>query len=229
MKGGAVRSRKSSALQAVVHHAVVVLGASALTMLFFLVLPLLQAIAEKPDPDYMLRDADAARLPEDEPELEPEPEEEEEEEEPEEEPPELMEDTAPPSLSDLEVALNPVFTGGWMSGDIALSPGSGAGGGGGIDALFDQAELDRPPRPIYQPSPVLSAKMRERTPATVVVRLIVDERGGVGNARVESSTDPTFDRSALTAVKRWKFEAGRRGGKPVSWPMQVPITFPKGG
>ena len=57
---------------------------------------------------------------------------------------------------------------------------------------------------------------------------IVDERGRVVEPRVRNSTDPIFEKSALTAVKRWRFEPGKRNGKPVRFRMLVPITFPKG-
>jgi len=32
----------------------------------------------------------------------------------------------------------------------------------------------------------------------------------------------------MLAVKRWKFEPGKRGGKPVRFRMLAPITFPEG-
>jgi len=43
---------------------------------------------------------------------------------------------------------------------------------------------------------------------------------------VQSSPDPVFERPALTAVKQWKFEPGKRGGQAVRFRMRVPITFP---
>ncbi len=36
------------------------------------------------------------------------------------------------------------------------------------------------------------------------------------------------DSAALTAVKQWKFEPGKRNGKAVRFRMRVPISFPKG-
>ena len=38
----------------------------------------------------------------------------------------------------------------------------------------------------------------------------------------------TAERPALAAVKKWKFEPGKKGGEPVRFRMRVPITFPKG-
>jgi protein TonB len=45
---------------------------------------------------------------------------------------------------------------------------------------------------------------------------------------VQSSSDPVFEAPSLAAVKQWKFEPGKRNGKPVRFRMRVPITFPEG-
>jgi len=42
---------------------------------------------------------------------------------------------------------------------------------------------------------------------------------------VQQSPDPVFDRAALDAIKKWKFEPGKRNGKPVRFRMRQPITF----
>jgi protein TonB len=56
----------------------------------------------------------------------------------------------------------------------------------------------------------------------------VDRDGRVRNAKVLSSTDPAFEGAALSAVKKWKFEPGKRKGQAVRFRMRVPVTFPKG-
>ncbi|MDF1838270.1 MAG: energy transducer TonB, partial [Planctomycetota bacterium] len=89
-------------------------------------------------------------------------------------------------------------------------------------------ELDQKPRATYRAQPVISSALRKRAPATVHVMFIVDERGRVNKPKVKKSTDPAFDRAAITAIKKWKFEPAKKDGKPVSKKMVVPITFPKG-
>ena len=42
---------------------------------------------------------------------------------------------------------------------------------------------------------------------------------------MQKSSHPAFEQPALQAVRRWRFEPGKRGGKPVSFKMRVPITF----
>jgi len=209
-----------------VQQAQTFLGAAALTLACFLVLPVMQAIAKSPDDLIGLAEVDTANLP---PPPPPPPEEEPEEEpEPEEQPPELMEDVQPLDLSQLELALDPGMSDGWLGGDFAVNLNTiGGGAGEDVDALFSLADLDNPPRAIYQPSPAMDARIRKRVPGTVKVLFIVDQRGRVTNPIVKSSTDPVFERAAVSAVKQWKFEPGKRNGKPVRFRMLAPITFPK--
>ena len=205
------------------HGAGVVLGAVTLTLVCFLVLPLLQMINLPPTADLVVQSVDTA-LP---PPPSPPPEKTEKEPDPEEKPPELMEDAPPLDLSQLELALNP-GDGSGLAGEFAnqLSPLTSSGKD--VEALFSMADLDQKPRAIYQPGPVLNKQVRQKAPGTVYIIFIVDQRGRVENPIVQKSSDPVFERSALAAVKQWKFEPGKRNGQPVRFRMRVPITFPKG-
>jgi protein TonB len=160
----------------------------------------------------------------------PPPEEEKEEEpEPEEQPPELMEESPPIDLSQLELALNPGFSGDWTAGDFGVKLNTtAASGSSSAEALFSLADLDQKPRAIFQPAPIITPQLRQRTPGTVYIIFIVDERGRVENPIVQSSSDPLFEAPALAAVKQWKFEPGKRNGQTVRFRMRVPMTFPKG-
>jgi protein TonB len=213
------------------HRLWVILGAAGLTLAFFIVLPLMQTISRPPTDDLLLQSVDVADVP---PPPPPPEEERKEESEPEEKPPELVEAPPPLDLSQLELALNPILGDGLLgSGDFAVKlstavANSSGQGGGDADAVFSIADLDQTPRPIYQASPTLTSETRRKAPGKVNVIFIVDEGGRVVDPRVRSSTDAVFEQPALNAVKRWKFEAGKRAGKPVRFRMLAPITFPKG-
>ena len=118
----------------------------------------------------------------------------------------------------------------WMGGDFAVKLNNVAAGGEGadVDALFSMADLDQPPRVIYQPGPILTPQLRKKAPGTVYILFIVNQSGRVENPMVQKSSDPVFEAPAMTAVKQWKFEPGKRNGKPVRFRMRVPISFPKG-
>jgi protein TonB len=219
------KESKESLIGAVVHRLMVSLGAGGLTLLFFLVLPLMQSLQQPPDTDLIVQAMDTAVLEAPPPPVEEEPEEEPEQEE---EPPELIEEAPPLDLSQLELALNPTFADGLAEGDFAVKLNSTIGEAGNVDSLFSITDLDQKPRVMFQPSPVLTPEIRKKAPGSVSIVFVVDQQGKVENPVVQHSTDPAFEKPALAAVKQWKFEAGRRDGQPVRFRMRVPITFPKG-
>lgn len=219
-----MRQRSVSALARFFHRFGVVGGSVGMTLALFLVLPLLQRLGEKPDDMVRLVEMNTAVLPPPPPVIE---EVEEEEPEPEEEPPELQEQPEMLDLSQLELALNPGLGDGWFAGDFAVDLNAIGGAKANADALFSMADLDQKPRVLYRANPVWNAKMRKLAPGTVYILFVVDERGRVKDPKVQSSTDPAFERAALTAVKQWKFEPGKRKGEPVQFRMRQPITFPK--
>jgi protein TonB len=211
--------------RACLHRLLVATGAFGLTLAFFLVLPLMETIGQTAEADLIVQSVDTADLPPPPPPIEEEP---EQEEQPEEQPPELTEQAEPLDLSQLELALNPGLGDGWLGGDFAVNLGTVAQAASGeVEELFSIADLDQKPRVLYQPSPVLDAKVRKKAPGTVYVLFVVDQRGRVENPIVQQATDPVFEAPALAAVKQWKFEPGKRNGQPVRFRMRVPITFPQ--
>lgn len=206
------------------HRVLVAAGALALTLLFFIILPLMQTIGSGPVADLAVQSVDTTTPPPPPPPPEEEPEEKEEEPPP----PELAENIQPLDLSQLELALNPGFGDGWSAGgDFVVKLGAAAAGKE-LDAVFSLVDLDQKPRVIYQPGPTLDSAVRRKAPGTVHILFIVDAQGRVENPVVQQSTDPVFEKSALAAVKQWKFEPGKRNGQSVRFRMRVPITFPKG-
>ena len=138
---------------------------------------------------------------------------------------------SPMSLSDLESALAPGGGGGMFGGGGGFQSGRiGGKGGGGLGADMDQAfsmaDLDQKPRVVYQPAPVYPAALRSRKiDGIVTVIFVVDANGRVANAKVEKSSDPAFDKPALDAVRKWKFEPAMKEGRKVSAKMRAPIRF----
>lgn len=217
--------RTTRRLGAIAKRSATLALAGAATLLLFLILPLIQAIHQPLGADTLLQSVDTAALP---PPPPPPPEEEPEEEpEPDEQPPELVEDVQPLDLSQLELALNPGFGQGLLAGDFAIKLGPTAGQSEDVDALFSLADLDQKPRVVHQPSPVVSAKLKPKTPATVHVVFVVDQRGRVEQPTVQNASDPSFEAPAIAAVRQWRFEPGKRNGQPVRFRMRVPITFPE--
>jgi protein TonB len=141
---------------------------------------------------------------------------------------------APLSLADLEGVLSSDGAGGsFGTGGGGLSSGGrigGTGTGGELAAdmgeIASMAELDQRPRPIFQTAPNYPQELRKRNlEGSVQVVFLVDRDGKVVSPKVEKSTNPSFDRPAIEAVRQWKFEAGTRNGEKVTFKMRVPITF----
>lgn len=209
--------------QFVAQSANIAMGAG-LTFAFFMLLPILQVITSPPVKDLTIRTVDVANVPP----PPPPPMEEEEPPEPEpEEPPPPAVDAAPLDLSQLELALNP-GDGGFGGGDFAVNIGAVAGNSDEVDAIFSLSDLDQKPRVVYQPAPIYPPELaRKGMQGTVYILFIVDKNGRARDLKVQKSTHPAFNNPALKAVKQWKFEPGKRKGKPVQFRMRVPITFQK--
>jgi periplasmic protein TonB len=197
-----------------------------LALAVFLVLPILEQVGKPPDADTEIRSVGADQLP---PPPPPPMEEEEEEPEEEETPPELNEEAPPLDLSQLELALNPGFGEG-LGGDFAIKlAGIEKRAAEEAGEIFSMAELDQQPRVVFQPAPQYPPDLRKKKlSGTVYVLFIVDPAGRVKQPKVQSSSHPAFDQPALKAVQRWRFEPGKRKGKPVPFKMRVPITFSAG-
>lgn len=143
------------------------------------------------------------------------------------------------SLAEIERALS---GGGSSGGDVFGAAASLEGGGalygtgrrrGGdddkMDDAFSLADIDQKPRPVFQSAPAYPSEMRARKLEGVVsVLFIVDSSGKVQNPRVEKSNNPAFEKPALDAVRKWKFEPGVKGGQRVACKMRAPIRFQPG-
>ena len=227
MRFGQERRRASGLFTRFAASGVTLLLGVALTVVLFLLLPVLQDIGkQKVDTDVLLTSVDTVEPPPPPPAAQEKKEEPPPEEAP---PPELTESAPPLDLSQLELALNPGMGDG-PGGDFAVKLSvAGTEGGGGMqssDDIFSLADLDQAPRVVFQPAPQYPPEMKKKKmQGTVHVLFIVDKDGRVKEPRVHKSDNPAFDNAALGAVKRWRFDPGKVGGEAVQFRMRVPITF----
>ncbi len=109
------------------------------------------------------------------------------------------------------------------------TPG-GTGTPGEIDTrrrpLFSPDQLDAHPRAKGQIPPEYPFAMRSAgVEGSVTVEFDVDASGRVTSARAVKSSAREFEEPAVRAVLKWRFESGKRHGKPVPFRMVVPIGF----
>jgi len=104
------------------------------------------------------------------------------------------------------------------------------------DPLFDGKAEAKPAllpvfkaRPLYKKNPrpeYPSVARRRRYQGTTLLEVLVDSQGRVGELRVSQSCGhDILDRAALTAVKGWLFEPGRKGDDTVDMWVRVPVRF----
>ena len=151
-------------------------------------------------------------------------------------PPELKENNEAPQLGldQLSDALAPgtgeggdsFFTRGAATLAARAAVEAGAMAAAAADQVFSLSDLDQAPRVVFQPAPEYPASLRkQKLDGTVHLLFLVDKAGRVEGPIVQKSSHPEFESPALQAVKRWRFEPGKRNGEAVPFRMRIPITF----
>ena len=84
-------------------------------------------------------------------------------------------------------------------------------------------------RPLYRqnPPPQYPMKARRRhLEGTVILEVMVNAEGRVEDLEIkESSGYRILDKAALSSVRNWMFEPGRRNGLRVAMTVQIPVRF----
>jgi len=92
--------------------------------------------------------------------------------------------------------------------------------------VFNLAELDQPIEVRYKIAPIYPYEMKRLAiRGEVVVGFIVDIKGDVREPYVVKSTHREFESAAIQAILKWKFRAGKKGGKAVNVRAEQPIEF----
>ncbi len=99
---------------------------------------------------------------------------------------------------------------------------------GGPDGapIFSPTQLDAQPRAKVQVPPDYPFALRSAgIEGNAMIEFDVNASGLVVSARALSSTHREFAEAAVRAVLKWRFEPGKRYGKPVPFRMVVPVGF----
>ena len=67
--------------------------------------------------------------------------------------------------------------------------------------------------------------VRRRVSGTVLLQCVVDRDGVPTNVEVVRPLDEDLDQAGLEALRRWRFEPGRKDGKTVLVQIQVEMAF----
>jgi protein TonB len=96
-----------------------------------------------------------------------------------------------------------------------------ASGSGATNAVASLPNYRSNPAPSY---PFESRRLKQQ--GLVWLDVEVAESGDPRNVRVaRTSGFPALDAAALDAVRRWKFEPARLGGRAIAARVEVPVRF----
>jgi protein TonB len=107
------------------------------------------------------------------------------------------------------------------------SAGGHGGDGSGALAAFGAGLSDRDPLPLVRVEPQYPPQARQRKlEGWVQVSFTISTGGSVKDASVVKSSDKVFERPAVQAVTKWKYQPQLRAGKPAEAPgQQVVLRF----
>lgn len=129
----------------------------------------------------------------------------------------------PPTLQQLEIAMNPNLAG-LGSSDFTvptIDVGSQLS-----EMIFELEDLTRPPHPISRREPVYPpAERRAGIQGVVTLQFVVRSDGTTSNIVAIRSDNPNFSEAAIRAVRRWTFEPGEKDGQAVNARVQIDIPF----
>jgi protein TonB len=102
-------------------------------------------------------------------------------------------------------------------------PGSGGGVGGGVYRIGGGVSA---PQLVFKVEPEYSEEARKaKYQGTVVLYVVVDEKGYPRDLRVVRTLGLGLDQKAIEAVQKWRFKPGLKDGKPVPVAAQIEVNF----
>ncbi len=82
------------------------------------------------------------------------------------------------------------------------------------------------PVAIYKTQPPYPSSMiRNRIPATVAVRCVIDKNGNVRDPQIIKGAMPPFNDAVIKSVLQWRFQPGSYRGQAVETYLDLTVTF----
>ena len=112
-----------------------------------------------------------------------------------------------------------------------VGPGEGPGAGPGRDGGIASAQSGfqgslTDPVLLWKAEPEYSDEARKaKLQGSVIMRVEIDARGQAQNISVTQGLGLGLDDRAIEAVRKWKFRAATRNGKPVPTNALIYVTF----
>lgn len=102
----------------------------------------------------------------------------------------------------------------------------GGTGEKGFKDIFDLADVDQLPSPVFQPRLYIPAPLRiPGADINLTVEFIVNNKGKVVDARVIQSTDRRYDDITIANVMKWQFKPGKKKDRAVAVLIDQPFVI----
>jgi len=94
------------------------------------------------------------------------------------------------------------------------------------EAVYEVGPTVKSPKLVHYVEPAFSANSKEAfVEGTVKISTVVTPDGKASDSRVVSGLNAEEDRTALEALKQWRFQPGTKDGKPVKIRVTVEVDF----
>src|SRR6266567_4628465 len=93
------------------------------------------------------------------------------------------------------------------------------------EPVYELGDGITPPRLIRQVNPEYSGKRGVGVKGSVSISLVISSKGIPENPRVVQGLDPDIDKSAVEAIKQWRFSPAQKDKKPVAVKVTVEVQF----
>lgn len=126
---------------------------------------------------------------------------------------------------DLELDVEAIAAG--LGAEFGSAAGSGSDGSGRGELALSAGLSDRGPLPLVRVEPQYPPQAaRKGLEGWVRVQFTISTAGSIRDAVVVKSSDSVFERAAINAVSKWKYQPQMQEGKPVETSgVQVVVRF----
>jgi TonB family protein len=94
------------------------------------------------------------------------------------------------------------------------------------ETIYEPGGDVKPPKLVHYVEPAFSPSSKEAfVEGTVKISTVVTREGVATDLRVTRGLNAEEDRTAMEAVKQWKFQPGTKAGQPVNVRVSVEVTF----
>lgn len=119
-----------------------------------------------------------------------------------------------------------VFGGGLWADDQASKSDKNGTTNAEPETIYEPGGDVKPPKLVHYVEPAFSPSSKEAfVEGTVKISTVITRDGEATELHVTRGLNAEEDRTAMEAVRQWKFQPGTKAGQPVKVRVKVEVTF----